>query len=275
MERIKQALERARQEREAAQTIAPRPKAPANGTVSTVSRRRPLEIEYTQTRVVKVSPDLMRDNRVIAGMAPDAVVDAYRMLRTRVLQRLRQNGWKSLAVTSPGIGEGKSLTAVNMAISLAREVNHTVLLVDLDLRRPGIHKFFGYQPEHGIADFLFSDIELGDIMFTPSIERLVVLPGKDRYENSSELLSMPRMLEMVEDITTRYPDRIVIFDLPPVLAVDDALAFSPFVDSFLLVIEEGETEAHALSEARELLKHVNVVGSVLNKAEDKSHYGYY
>ncbi len=274
MERIKQALERARQEREAAQTIAPRPSAPA-GAVSAVSRRRPLEIEYTQTRVVKVSPDIMRDNRVIAGMAPDAVVDAYRMLRTRVLQRLRQNGWKSLAVTSPGIGEGKSLTAVNLAISLAREVNHTVLLVDLDLRRPGIHKFFGYQPEHGIADFLFSDIELGDIMFSPSIDRLVVLPGKERYENSSELLSMPRMLEMVEDITTRYPDRIVIFDLPPVLAVDDALAFSPFVDSFLLVIEEGETEAHALSEARELLKHVNVVGSVLNKAEDKSHYGYY
>ena len=118
-------------------------------------------------------------------------------------------------------------------------------------------------------------MQLSDIMFSPSIERLVVLPGKDRHDNSSELLSMPRMLEMVEDITTRYPDRIVIFDLPPVLAVDDALAFSPFVDSFLLVIEEGETDAQALSEARELLKHVNVVGSVLNKADEKTHYGYY
>jgi capsular exopolysaccharide synthesis family protein len=267
MERIKQAMERARQERQA---------GGAAGEVGTPLPSglggAPPQITYTQTRIVKVDPAVLRSKRVIAGVTEEGVVDAYRMLRTRVLQRMHQNGWKSLAVTSPGPGEGKTLTAVNLALSLAMEVNHTVLLVDLDLRRPGVHELFGHQPEYGIADYLFSEIPLSDVLFTPSIERLVVLPGTTRQNNSSELLSMPRTRELVEEITTRYPERIVLFDLPPLLVVDDALAFAPYVDAFLLVIEEGVTAKPALTEARELLKNVNLLGTVLNKAEERDKY---
>lgn len=271
MERIKQALERARQERDGDAT----PTRQARAAPLATEHPEALEIQYTETRVIEVDPDHLRDNKVISGEVPDFVKDAYRMLRTRVLQKLRDNSWKSLAVTSAGIGEGKSLTSVNLAISLAREVNHTVLLVDLDLRRPSLHRFFNFEPKLGIADYLYSDVPLSEILFCPSIERLVVLPGKDRHENSSELLSTPRMTELVQDITTRYPERIVLFDLPPVLAVDDALAFSPYVDAFLMVVEEGETQAPELMEARELLKDVNLIGTVLNKAERRQAYSYY
>ena len=98
--------------------------------------------------------------------------DAYRMLRTRVLQTLRENNWTSVAVTGPASGCGKTLTAINLAISLAMEVTHTVLLVDLDLRKPSIHEYFGYQPETGLSDYLLNDTPINQIMFSPNIERL-------------------------------------------------------------------------------------------------------
>jgi capsular exopolysaccharide synthesis family protein len=272
MERIKQAMERALQERQATTGAPVSSDAALLAPSAAEVAGAPAHINYTQTRIVRPDPAVFKRNRVIAGSQDDGVVDAYRMLRTRVLHRMHQNGWRSLAITSPGPGEGKTLTAVNLALSLAMDVNHTVLLVDLDLRRPSVHKLFGYEPQYGIADFLFSDMPLSDVLFTPSVERLVVLPGCTQQENSSELLSMPRTRELVAEVTARYPERIVLFDLPPLLLVDDALAFAPYVDAFLLVVEEGETAKVALAEARDLLQNVNVIGTVLNKAEERSNY---
>jgi capsular exopolysaccharide synthesis family protein len=272
MERIKQAMERALQERQAATAGAAAPEPEQSLPPATGPGGAPAHINYTQTRVFRPDAAVLKRNRVIAGGQDEGVVDAYRMLRTRVLQRMHQNGWTSLAITSPGPAEGKTLTAVNLALSLAMEVNHTVLLVDLDLRRPSVHKLLGYEPQYGIADYLFSDIPLSDVLFTPSVERLVVLPGCTQQENSSELLSMPRTRELVHEITSRYPERIVLFDLPPLLLVDDALAFAPYVDAFLLVVEEGETAKAALAEARDLLQNVNLIGTVLNKAEERTKY---
>ena len=114
------------------------------------------------------------------------------------------------------------------------------------------------------------------MLFNPSIERLVVLPGLDRYDQSSELLSSPRMQALSEELRRRYPERIVVFDLPPVLAVDDALAFSPYVESMLLVVEDGVTQAQELQDALEILQDANVIGTVLNKshAATNSYYRY-
>ena len=158
MERIKQAMERARQEREAGTGAVSGNAAQSLSDVVSTARGAPTQIHYTQTRVIRVAPEVLRRNRVISGTGDAGVVDAYRMLRTRVLQQMQEHGWKSLAITSPGPSEGKTLTAVNLALSLAMEVNHTVLLVDLDLRRPTVHRLFGYEPESGVADYLFSDM---------------------------------------------------------------------------------------------------------------------
>ncbi len=264
MERIKQALERARTER---QSGAAAPRSPVRASSPPVSET---QITYAQTRIIQVSPKTLGEKRVIAGRENDAIADAYKVLRTQVLQRLQAHNWNVLAITSPLAGAGKTLTAVNLAVSLAQAVNHSVLLVDLDLRRPTVHKYFGYKPEYGLNNYLFDDVPLPEILFNPGIERLVVLPSNQALYNSSETLSSPKMVQLVGELKTRYPSRLVLFDLPPLLASDDALAFSPYVDAVLLVIEEGKTRRDQITQAADLLKGTHFLGTVLNKSAEPS-----
>ncbi len=228
------------------------------------------EIVYSKTQIVPVKKNILKRNRIITHYEHAEANTAYRLLRTQVLQKLVANHWNTLAITSTGPEEGKSLTAINLAISLAREVNYTVLLVDLDMRRPSINKYFGFNSQLGISDFFLSEqMDLGGMLINPDIERLVILPGRESITNSSEILKSNRMAQLVNELKSRYPSRIVIFDLPPLLSSDDALAFSPFVDAFLMVIEEGATSSDDIQQAMRLLKDVNILGTVLNKSKEK------
>jgi capsular exopolysaccharide synthesis family protein len=189
---------------------------------------------------------------------------------------MRTNGWKTLAVTSPGEGNGKTLTAINLAISLAREVNQTILLVDLDLRRPSLGPYFVDGPTRGLSDYLTEGADLEDLLIHPGIERLVILPGNHSFTQSSEMLSSPKMVQLVEELKTRYTDRLTLFDMPPLLAGDDVIAFLPYLDAVMLVIEEGKTTSDELTKAYQLLGEKNIMGTVLNKSEDASSgAGYY
>jgi capsular exopolysaccharide synthesis family protein len=226
----------------------------------------PGHMVYTQTRVVNVSAATLEANRVINGADNSPAVTAYKLLRTQVLRSMHRNGWNVLGVTSPGAGEGKTLTAVNLAVSLALDVNHTVLLADLDLRRPGVHRYFGLDAGRGLSDFLAEDFDLREILFNPGLQRLIVLPGGAPLVNSAEMLSSPRMVWLAQELRSRYPARIVLFDLPPLLAADDVLAFAPYLDAVLLVVEEGRTGRDDLAQARELLRDIPVLGPVINKS---------
>ena len=269
MERIRKALERAGQDRLLTATDVLRQTSP--GVQADLSTG----VRYTMTKMVEVTEQQFLANRIIAALPQHKFKDSYRMLRTRVLQTMRNNGWTSVAVTGPATGCGKTLTAINLAISLAMEVSNTVLLVDLDLRRPTVHKYFGYEPELGLSDYLTKDIPLHQLLFTPGIDRLVVLPGRSALPNSAEMLRSPRMIALVNELKTRYPDRLVVFDLPPILAADDALAFSPYTDCFLMVAESGGTKKDDLQKAYGILKNTPLVGTVLNKSEaPTSGYGY-
>lgn len=269
MERIKQALEKARQERGELP-----PPGPSAGLARRAAGAEPVSITYTQTRVFEPSPEVLRRHRVLVGGESVPAVAAYKMLRTQVLQRMKEHGWNALAVTSPGPGEGKTLTAVNLAISLAREVNHTVLLVDLDLRNPSVHEYFGYVPEKGVSDVALHGVPVNDVFFNPGVERLVVLPGREAFSHSSEVLSSPGMVALVEELKNRYPSRMVVFDLPPVLSADDALAFAPYVNAALLVIQDGKTSRNDVTRAVGFLRDLPILGTVLNRSEDAS-AGYY
>ncbi|MBN8279125.1 MAG: CpsD/CapB family tyrosine-protein kinase [Gammaproteobacteria bacterium] len=269
MERIRKALERAGQDRMAATDVL------RHTSTQTFQSDLSTGVRYTMTKMVEVPEKTLLDNRIIAALPEHKFKDAYRMMRTRVLQTMRNNGWTSVAVTGPASGCGKTLTAINLAVSLAMEVTHTVLLVDLDLRRPSVHKYFNYEPELGLSDYLTTDVPLHQLLFTPSIDRLVVLPGRSALPNSAEMLRSPRMVALVNEIKTRYPDRLIVFDLPPILAADDALAFSPYTDCFLMVAESGGTKKDDLQKAFEILKNTPLVGTVLNKSEaPSSGYGY-
>lgn len=228
----------------------------------------PVPLHYTQTRVVPVDEALLKQKRVLTGTQTDEVASAYKVLRTQVLQRLRANQWNTIAVTSPRPGEGKTLTAINLAISLAREVNVTVMLVDVDLRRPSVHKYFGYQPTYGLSDYLLHGRPLTDILFNPGIQRLVVLPGRESISNSSEMLNTVPMQNLMQDLKKRYMRRVVIFDLPPLLNGDDVLVFAPQVDTTLLVVAEGKTMRADLARAQHLLQGTHLLGTVLNQASE-------
>jgi protein-tyrosine kinase len=274
MERIKEALERAREQR--SDPFA----KPVEGVPHARKREHspataPVEIVYTQTRQLEIDPDHLRANRVISSLT-DPVAEPYKILRTKVLQRMRANNWRSLAITSPTEGCGKTLTSINLAISIAREVNQTVLLADLDLKRPQVHRYLTSAEIPGISDYLVKETPVPEILFNPKgIDRLVVLPGHASVTHSSEMLSSPRMVSLIGEMKSRYPSRLVLLDMPPVLACDDVLAFSPYVDAVLLVAVDGETDQEELARATALLDKMNLLGIVLNKSADRETSYYY
>ncbi len=276
MDHIRKALEQAEKDRAEAksrqQAAAAEPVSSGNSALgqSSAPPTETAEVKFQSTKVVNVPDAVFEKNRVIAALPGHDLVDSYRMLRTRVLQQLKANNWKALALTSPATGHGKTLTAINLAISLAREVNHTVLLADLDLRNPSIHEYFDYEPTAGLSDYLQNDVPLSEILFSPGIDRLVVLPGREAIANSSEMLSSPKMVSLVSELKNRYPDRLVICDLPPMLATDDALTFAPYTDAMLMVAEAGGTRRDDLGQALRILRDVPLLGTVLNRAETSS-----
>ena len=275
MERIEEAIAKARAERQGKVGQAP---ALGSGP-NQMSRERPpgqiwlkgnddelVEVGYSKTRSVEIDEQQLKENRVIAGFNYDDRVEAYRQLRTRVLKIMRDNNWNTLAVTSSHENAGKTLTAVNLAISMSREVNQTVLLVDLDLRTPSVHEALGIEVNRGIVDYLHNDVTLEETLINPGFQRLVVLPGRAQDEYSSEILSSPAMESLLSEIKNRYKSRIVIFDLPPLLRNDDALILTPKVDATLLVIEDGVTTEAELNRSKLLLEGSNLIGTILNKA---------
>jgi protein-tyrosine kinase len=260
MERIKQALARAREERLRA-SGAETPVSTPGGSQAKA------EILYTRSRSADAPQSLLREQRVVSAFENGEFSDAYKILSTQILHKLQDNRWNALAVTSPNAGEGKTLTAINLAISLAKEVTYTVLLVDADLRDPSVHRYFGLQPELGLSDYLLHDAALADLLIHPAgIPRFIILPGGKPLTNSTEMLSSPKMTRLVDELKTRYASRIVLFDVPPLLASADTLAFSPYVDAALLVIEEGKTSAQDARRASELLANTQLIGTVLNKS---------
>jgi protein-tyrosine kinase len=264
MERIKQALEKARQER------ARRQGNGSSASLATVSVTSG-DITNTQTRSINLDDGVLRENRIVSGLEPSAFTEAYNILRTQILQRFKENRWNVLAVTSPGSGEGKTLTAINLAISIAREVDYSVLLVDANLRHPWMLEHLGLSRRQGLSDYLTGEVPLPELLIqSDRIKHLVLLPAGQALANSAEMLNSPKMAELVKQMKSRYHSRIIIFDLPPVLTSADALAFSPYVDAALLVIEEGQTQKQDVERAVELLSNTNIVGTVLNKAEPKA-----
>jgi exopolysaccharide/PEP-CTERM locus tyrosine autokinase len=222
--------------------------------------------DQAQTRCVSLTPTLLRAHRIVSTEVQHPVTDVYRSLRAQVLHALHSRDKTTIGITSANHGEGKTLTAINLAIAMAMDVNHTVLLVDADLRNPGVADCLGIEPTPGLSDFLIGAAAIADCLIHPRIERLTILPAKSRIGNSAELLSSPQMLYLAGELKERYPDRLIIYDLPPILTVGDAIGFLPAVDTTLLVVRDGATRATELNHALQLLAGYNLIGTVLNAA---------
>lgn len=230
----------------------------------------------TITPVVRARLSHLKKMRVVAAEEGRIEADIYRVLRTRLMQNLAEQGLRSVAICSPVRGDGKTLTSVNLAVSLSRELSHTVLLVDADLRHPSVHQYFGIKPNQGLADYLLSKADLASCLINPGIERLVLLPGRGRVGSSSELLKSDRMTNLASELRDRYADRIIVYDLPPMLASDDAIGLLPQVESALLVVRDGTTHRADIEKSLDLLKEKHFMGVVLNEtSENVMQYGYY
>ena len=263
MDRIKTALEKNRVNRR-------KPALEPVRTSRTGDVEHPFEaIEYTHTKRIDVMQNVLAEKRLIAGIRSDPRATAFKMLRTQVLQTMRENGWSTLGVTGPTEGVGKTLVATNLAISMSLEVNQTVLLVDADLRRPNIHKYFDFEPDQGLLDYLAGDAGLGDLFINPVYKRLSLLPGRGSTTESSELLSSPRMAHLIDDLRNRYESRIIIFDLPPLLNNDDTMVILPNLDATLMVVENGKNTESEVQTSMRLLQGTNLIGTVLNKADEE------
>jgi Mrp family chromosome partitioning ATPase len=256
MEHIEKALARAREMRSSRKAAEQgRPAQPsANGIAP----------EYTETAV---SPSDLRkaaQRRLIAGDLRHPVADVYRLLRAQVLQRMKRLEIGSIAVTGARPGDGVTTTAANLAISIALDVNQTVLLVDLNLRDPSVHRKFGLTPSKGIEDYLRGDCALKDCLMNPGLARLVVLPARVSKGDSAEMISSPRMAALTKELRSRYSDRVIIFDTPPLLDSGETLGFLPNVEGVLFVARSGHTTKVEVDRAAELLSHFQMVGTLLN-----------
>lgn len=234
---------------------------------ASLSRTDNDKIDYERAHPVTLDISLLQENRILTGFEPRLFTESCNLLRTQILQRFKEYNWNVLAVTSPGEGEGKSLTAINLAISMAREIDYSVLLVDANLRQPMMLKHFGLPERRGLSDYLTGDMPVDELLIQPSYyDDLVILPGGKPLERSAEMLNSLKMEQLVRDIKMCGDNRFIIFDLPPVLSSTETLAFSPQVDAALLVIEDGYTKKQDVECAVERLGHTNIVGTVLNKS---------
>lgn len=271
MERIKEAIAKARESKTGGSTDAPGAARKAVKGADVIDG----PIVYNQTRVVDLDLGHLEENRIITIDNEDPNSISFDILRTQVLAKMEANNWRTLAITSPTPACGKTVVAINLALSIAKQTDYTALLVDFDLRRPQVAAYLGLPKDISFADYLDGKIEFNDTLVNPGIPRFVVLPNRRPVKNSTEILTSRKVKSVVADLRDRYEKRICIFDLPPLKSTDDAIAFLPQVDCVLMVVASGETKPSEVKDCRRQLQSSNLLGVVLNKSTEVAKTYYY
>lgn len=181
-----------------------------------------------------------------------------------------------IMVTSALPGEGKSFSAINLAISMATEMDRTVLLVEADVAKPAVCQYLGVpEPEKGLVDYLAEpNLDISDLMLKTNVPKLSILPAGRRHAHSTELLASSNMRNLMEELSQRYPDRVVIFDTPPLLLTSEAVVLAGLMGQVVLVVEAGKTPQPVVKDAVALLAPNQIIGVLLNKSERGIGTGY-
>ena len=203
-------------------------------------------------------------NHIVSHRVRSKEADTFRFLRTQILQLMKKNGYKTLAISSQRYGDGKTTTAANLAVSIAQDLKQTTLLVDLDLRNPSLSEYLGIHSPVGLTDYLRDNATVKDCLVHLPFERINLFPAGYAIDQSSETLGSPEMEKLASELRERYDDRMIIYDMPPLLQQDDPLVFLPHVDAFLLVVREGITTVDEVKRCLDILESTNVLGVVLN-----------
>ena len=232
---------------------------------------------YADSRAVKLNNGHLDSERCFTPELDIPDIENYKIIRTKIQQQAKLKGWNTFMITSTLPGEGKTHTAVNLAMVFAKAYNQTVLLVDCDLRRQCIHERMGFASKTNIVDHLIDDVPMNDIIVWPGIERLTVISGDRTIADSTEILGSAKMKTLVEDMKLRYKDRCLLFDVPPLLSGADAISFAALVDGIIVVVEARRTSMRDLESAVAMIPEDKFLGFILNKEKisNKKKYGYY
>ncbi|MCI0418811.1 MAG: CpsD/CapB family tyrosine-protein kinase [Acidobacteria bacterium] len=219
---------------------------------------------------------ILQDPRLVALSAPKSFPsEQYRTLKTKLYQMKNGGALRTVLITSAAAADGKTLTAVNLALTISQEIEQKVLLVDCDLRRPSVHKALGFPKTDGLADFLSQEMPSSKVMLTTRIPNFWVIPAGSVPENPAELLNTQKMKDFLASVSEQFD--WVIIDSPPIVPLADAELLSSLVDGTLLVVRASQTPAESVTKAVQTLKNGKVLGVVFNgtKVSKKSNYYYY
>jgi protein-tyrosine kinase len=224
----------------------------------------------SRIRAVKLNEARLESRRIISYDVADQRSKSFDMLRTQVLQSMDAKSWQVMAVTSPTAGCGKTLTAINLAISIARQPERSVLLADMDLRKPQVARRLGLKCDAGLLSVLEGQATLTEALLRAQVGRheMLVLPAESAVTDSSERLASRAMRMLMQEIRADFRSRTVILDLPPMLLSDDVIAVLPQVDCVLLVTAVAQTTVAEVEECNRYLQSTNVVRVVVNKVPE-------
>ena len=242
-----------------------------------------------QNRVHKEGTINLEKLRQAGMITPDGersqIAEAFRLIKRPLLANSFHNGSAQadnhnlIMVTSALAEEGKTFCATNLAMSIAMEMDHTVLLVDADVARPSVLEYLGMEPSPGLLDVLLEDnLDLADVLIRTNVEKLAILPAGRQHKRATELLGSHAMNDLLKEIAHRYPDRIVIFDAPPLLLTSEAQALASQMGQIVMVVEAETTPQKAVMEALRQIESCDTINFIYNKARPfpgGDFYGYY
>jgi len=234
-------------------------------------------IDISQLEKASCNIDSFARNRIISN-EHDPVLNAYRVLRTRVLQKMDAEGWQTLAVVSPTPAAGKTVTAINLAIAIGSSKDSRVAVADFDFYRPSVARYMGMANPGSVLDYFEGEKDIADIARSTDFSNLVMMANERVTRRGAEFFSSPKLPEFMQKTINRFGARVLVVDTSPLLGCDDTIALLPQIDCVLLVAASGYTRADDIKEAKRLLKHTNIVGTILNMAPSfskSSGYDYY
>lgn len=279
MSRIEEALKKASKMR--GQEKKPAQEASASQAVEAqpASQVAPSPASYSESEPVakKVIPqdvmDRVKGQHMLVSMNDivSPAAEEFRKLKQNLVRITKRGGFhNTIMITSGTAGEGKSVTSTNLAISLAQEFDHTVLLVDADLRRPSCHNLLCMDNSYGLSDCLMEGADIREGIIRTGIGKLSFLPAGTPMANPGELLASQRMVTLLKEMKERYSDRYVIIDTPPVLPFAESRTLGRLADMVILVVKEGRLSKYELRETLEALSGSNVAGAVYSQASQSA-----
>ena len=294
VERLKDAINKARERRETGAPVAPPPPVtgdsqPADelrdamlaavskgpGVASASKRHLDVEAAWAALPQLTLNPARLDQNRIVSYRKSHPAHVGFDMLRTRILNVMRTNGWNRLAITSPTKHCGKSMVGLNLALSLGHQNDLRSMFFDMDMRSPSAAKYLDIREKISIADFLQGTVEPSSFLRCAG-PNLAFGLNNTAVAAPAELLHHERTKEVLKSTLARYQPNVVVYDLPPVLVSDDVMAFLPHVDCVMMVVAAGRTTPKEIREAEQALgDQTNFLGVMLNKSKEKTGHGYY